>query len=71
MSSSPVSEHSFRVDAKEYARFCRLRGLFLTDGLEPWRQALEGRKLPEDQILAKLAAAARFVQLFGQPFGPG
>lgn len=54
-------------DAKEYARFCRFRGLFLVNGLEPWRKALKDRGLSEDQIGAKVSAATDFVRRLGEP----
>ena len=68
MSSLPVPDHAYRADAKEYARFCRLRRLFLVDGLETWRKALQQRKLPQEDIDAKIDAATRFVRGLGQSF---
>ena len=59
---------AFQKDAKEYARFCRFRGLFLVDGLEPWRKALKERGLSEDQVGAKVSAAIDFVRRMGEPF---
>ena len=71
MSSVPARDPVYRMNAKEYIRFCRLRGLFLADGLETWRRVLEQRRLPREQIAAKLAAATLFIQGFGQTFEPG
>ena len=68
MPSSPARDPAYRMNAKEYMRFCRLRGLFLADGLETWRRVLEQRRLPSDEIAAKLAAATLFVQGFGRTF---
>ncbi|MGO9307973.1 MAG: hypothetical protein ACLQDL_02985 [Spirochaetia bacterium] len=55
------------ADAKEYARFCRIHGLFLVDGLEPWRTALRGRGLSEVEIGRKISAAADFIRRLGDP----
>jgi len=71
MSSVPSSDPGSRMDAKEYIRFCRLRGLFLADGLETWRRVLEQRRLPSEEIAAKLTAAALFIRGFGQTFETG
>jgi hypothetical protein len=69
MSSELVpSFSSDRSAAKEYARFCRLRGIFLAEGLEAWRLAMEQRKVPPEQIRVKVAEAARFVAILGQSF---
>jgi len=70
MSSLPSRDPVHRMNAKEYIRFCRLRGLFLADGLETWRLVLEQRKVPPGEVAAKLAAAALFIQGFGQTFEP-
>jgi len=56
-----------RKDAKEYARFCRIYGLFLVDGIEPWRTALKGRGLSEVEIGRKISAAADFIRRLGEP----
>ena len=69
MSSLPSRDPAYRMNAKEYIRFCRIRGLFLANGLETWRGVLEQRRLPSEEIAAKLAAAALFIQGFGQTFG--
>jgi hypothetical protein len=58
---------AFRNHAKEYARFCRIRGLFLVDGLEPWRTALKAKGLSEAEIGFKISAAADFVRRLGEP----
>ena len=55
-----------RSDAREYAQFCRFRGLFLVDGLESWMIALKTRGLPEDRIGEKLSAARAFVRRMGE-----
>ena len=54
-------------DAKEYARFCRIRGLFLVDGLELWRTALKARGFPEEEIRTKVSAATDFVRRMEEP----
>ena len=54
-------------DEKEYQRFCRFRGLFLVDGLDSWRSALKARGVPEEEIRAKIEAAADFVKSLGEP----
>jgi hypothetical protein len=59
----PASQSS----AKEYAKFCRFRRLFLVDGLEAWRLALKARGLSEGEINAKVSAAADFVRRLGEP----
>src|SRR5208283_3359671 len=50
MGSTSNGGSSSRTDAKEYARFCRIHGLFLVDGLETWRTALTARGLSEVEI---------------------
>jgi len=40
---------------KEYARFCRIHGLFMVDGLERWRTALQARGFSEEEIALKMA----------------
>jgi hypothetical protein len=62
---------TFKTDAKEYARFCRLRGLFLVDGLEPWRTALKARGYTEEELALKIAGAADFVRRMGDPTPDG
>ena len=54
-------------NAKAYAQFCRFRRLFLVDGLEPWRAALKARGLAEEEINAKLSAAADFIKSMEEP----
>jgi hypothetical protein len=56
-----------RNHAKDYARFCRIRGLFLVDGLEPWRTALRAKGLSEAEIGFKISVAADFVRRLGEP----
>lgn len=56
-----------RYRAEEYARFCRIRGLFLVDGLEAWRTALQARGFSEEEIALKTAGAAYFVRRMGDP----
>ncbi len=56
-----------RSYAKEYARFCRIYGLFLVNGLEVWRAALEARGIPGNEIKMKISAAAEFVRRMGDP----
>ncbi len=68
MSAVPARDPVYRMNSKEYIRFCRLRGLFLADGLETWRRTLEQRRVPDEEIAAKLAAAALFIQGFGRTF---
>ena len=68
MPAVPARDPVSRTNAKEYIRFCRLRGLFLADGLETWRRTLEQRRLPHEEVAAKLAAAAWFIQAFGRTF---
>ena len=55
----------FQKDAKEYLMFCRVRGLFLVEGLEHWRAALQAKELPQDVVAAKMTAASRFVRQIG------
>lgn len=57
---------AFQKNAKEYARFCRIRGLFLVDGLELWRTALKARGFSEDEISAKVSTATDFVRRMGE-----
>ena len=54
-------------NAKAYAQFCRFRRLFLVDGLEPWRAALKARGLAEEEINAKVSAAADFIKSMEEP----
>ena len=58
---------AFTTSAKEYARFCRIHGLFMVEGLEPWRKALRARGFSEDEIALKIAGAADFVRRMGDP----
>jgi hypothetical protein len=58
---------TFKTDAKEYARFCRIHGLFMVDGLEAWRKALRARGFSEEEIALKTAGAADFVRRMGDP----
>ena len=67
MGSSFVPGSAYHRDAKEYAQFCRLRGLFFVDGLDVWRVTLKTRGLAEEEIGRKIAAAARFVRNLGDP----
>ena len=67
MAGSFVPGPASQKDAKEYARFCRIRRLFLVDGLETWRAALKARGLSGDEIDGKLAAAMHFVLSLGEP----
>ena len=67
MGSTFIGGPASQNDAKEYARFCRIRGLFLLDGLERWRSALKTRGFPEDEIRAKVSAATDFVRRMGGP----
>ena len=53
-------------DAREYMLFCRFRRLFLVDGLEAWRKALQQRRLSDAELSAKVAAAAQFVRRLGE-----
>jgi hypothetical protein len=68
MSSSPIPPLPDRSVGKEYARFCRLRGIFLAEGLEAWRRAMEQRKVPREEIQAKVADAARYIEILGRSF---
>jgi hypothetical protein len=54
-------------DTKEYARFCRMRGLFLADSVGLWRKELEARGLPEDVVLTKISAAVHLVRSMADP----
>ena len=67
MGGSFSDGHSFKTDAKEYARYCRIHGLFMVDGLEPWRKALRARGLSEEEIALKIAGAADFVRRMADP----
>jgi hypothetical protein len=67
MGSAFKSGRSLPADAKEYSRFCRIHGLFLVDGLERWRTALKSRGLSEEEISAKISAAADFIRRIGEP----
>ncbi|HYW85444.1 MAG TPA: hypothetical protein VFB30_19455 [Spirochaetia bacterium] len=58
---------TFKTDAKEYARFCRIHGLFMVDGLERWRTALQARGFSEEEIALKMAGAADFVRRMAEP----
>ena len=67
MASSFSRGSSYLRDAKEYARFCRIRGIFLVDGLDLWRTTLRQRGFPEDAVATKLTAAVHFVRSLGDP----
>ena len=69
--SSPVPPRSQPSVAKEYARFCRLRRLFLAEGLHAWRQAMEQRNVPPEEIRAKISEAARYVEMLGRTLEAG
>ena len=58
-------DSSYHGDAKEYARFCRIRRIFLVDGIRAWRDALRARGLSEAEIGTKVSAAAHFIRLLG------
>jgi|GEM_PF-6853208 len=58
---------TFKTDAKEYARFCRIHGLFMVDGLDAWRTALRARGFSQEEIALKIAGAADFVRRMGEP----
>ena len=70
MGDESVLGPAYRKDAKEYARFCRIRRLFMVDGLEPWRDALRKRGLSEAEIAPKISAAVHFVRTMGEPSLP-
>ncbi|MGA2615301.1 MAG: hypothetical protein ABSG38_17835 [Spirochaetia bacterium] len=67
MASSSNHGPTYLRDAKEYARFCRIRGIFLVDGLGLWRSALKARGLTEEVISAKVSAALHFIQAMEDP----
>ncbi len=67
MASSSNHGPAYLRDAKEYARFCRIRGIFLVDGLRLWRTALEARGFTQEVINAKVSAAAHFVRSLEDP----
>ncbi len=67
MASSFTPGPSYLRDAKEYARFCRMRGIFLVDGLDLWRAALKAKGFPEDAVVAKVTAAVHFVRSMEDP----
>ncbi len=67
MAGSSIQGPDYLRDAKEYARFCRIRGLFLVDSIVRWRRELEARGLPEDIVVTKVSAAARFVRGMTDP----
>jgi len=70
MADSAALGPTYLQDAKEYARFCRIRGIFLVDGVGIWRKALEDRGLSEDIVSTKVLAAVHFVRSMGEP-SPG
>ncbi|MGA2761984.1 MAG: hypothetical protein ABSG17_01325 [Spirochaetia bacterium] len=71
MARSFVPGPASQRDAKEYSRFCRIRRLFLVDGLETWRAALKARGLSPEEINRKISAAMRFVLSLEEPsLGP-
>jgi predicted NAD/FAD-binding protein len=61
-------DHASRRDAKEYARFCRIHGFFLVDGLERWQTVLKDRGLSEIEITAKVAAATALIKSLAEPW---
>ncbi len=58
---------AYRSHAKEYQRFCRMRGLFMVDGLQSWRAVLQRRGLSEAEVEQKVSAAAHFVKSMAEP----
>jgi len=67
MAGSSAQGPDYLRDAKEYARFCRMRGLFLVDSVGLWRRELEGRGLAEDVVGAKISAAVHLVRSMADP----
>ena len=67
MADSAPHGLTYLRDAKEYARFCRIRGIFLVDGVGIWRRILEDRGLPPDVVSMKVAAATYLVGSLGEP----
>jgi hypothetical protein len=59
--------HALPRDAKEYARFCRFRGLFLVDGFDAWRKALKQKGLSDGEIGVKVSAAEDMVRRLEEP----
>ena len=70
MAGSAAFGPTYLQDAKEYARFCRIRGIFLVDGVGIWRKALEDKGLAEDVVVTKVSAAIHLVRSMGEP-SPG
>jgi len=68
MEGSSARGSDYLRDAKEYARFCRMRGLFLVDSVGTWRRELEARGLPEDVVVTKISAAVHLVRSMEDPF---
>ena len=54
-------------NAKEFAQFCRVREIFMVDGLELWREALKAKGTPEGVISEKVSSAAHFIRTMGDP----
>lgn len=67
MKDESVNGRAWRRDAKEYAMFCRVRRLFMVDGLEHWKLVLRRKGLSEAEIGMKLAAAAQFIRTMAEP----
>jgi hypothetical protein len=68
MAGSSARGPDYLRNAKEYARFCRMRGLFLVDSVGLWRRELEARGLPEEVVGTKVSAAVHLVQSMADPF---
>ena len=65
MATELMGVPAFRKDSKEYLMFCRIRGLFLVDGLEHWRTALQAKGHSDKEIASKVQAASHFVRRIG------
>jgi len=67
MAGSSARGPEYLRDAKEYARFCRMRGLFLAESVGLWRRELEARGLPTDVVGTKVSAATLLVRSMADP----
>ncbi|HUI69527.1 MAG TPA: hypothetical protein VL354_03330 [Spirochaetia bacterium] len=67
MANSNGRGSAYLRDAKEFAQFCRVRGVFMVDGLEHWRAALKAKGTPDEVVSEKVSAAARFIRNMGDP----
>ena len=67
MATSSVRDAAYLQHVKEYARFCRIRGLFMIDSLGLWQDALKVKGVAEGVIRTKVKAARQFISSMQDP----